>query len=137
MLLAHKIEIRPTDEQAVLLDWAQAQSPAYPALQRLLAIPNGLAASSIGAARRMKAQGMKAGVPDLLLPYPVAPYAGLWIELKRRSGGRLSSVQRDWLAYLAAVGYRAEVCRGWWAARTVILDYLLQGQEPGELDAPF
>lgn len=121
-------------EQTALLRWTELARAQYPALRWLLAIPNGLAASSKGAAKRMKEQGMKAGVPDLFLPAPIPPHAGLWIEMKNRQGGRVSDVQREWHAYLAEAGYRVEVCRGWDEARLTLLDYLRQ--EPGESYAP-
>lgn len=112
------------DEQIALMRWARVCEGTYPALKWLIAIPNGLAASSRGEAARMKAQGMKSGVPDLLLPYPCGGYAGLWIELKRRSGGKLSAPQQDWLTYLGHVGYCAVCCRGWDEARERIEAYL-------------
>ena len=122
-------------EQTALLRWTARASGQYPVLRWLLAIPNGLSASSKGAARRMKEQGMKAGVPDLFLPAPVPPWAGLWIEMKIRQGGRVSDAQREWHAYLHAAGYRVTVCRGWDEARLALLAYL--HQEPGNPDAPF
>lgn len=121
-------------EQTALLRWTETAGRQYPALRWLLAIPNGLAASSKGAAKRMKDQGMKAGVPDLFLPAPVPPHAGLWIEMKIRQGGRVSDAQRDWHAYLAAAGYRVAVCRGWEEARRTLLAYLAP---EGETDVPF
>ena len=69
---------------------------------------------------------MKAGVPDLFLPAPIPPHAGLWIEMKNRKGGRLSDAQRDWHTYLSAAGYRMEICNGWDEARLTLLDYLRQ-----------
>lgn len=113
-------------EQTALLQWTAMAQQHYPALRWLLAIPNGLAASSPGAARRMKEQGMKAGVPDLFLPAPVPPYAGLWIEMKNRNGGRVSDAQRIWHTYLREAGYQVEVCRGWEEARRALLAYLRQ-----------
>lgn len=112
------------EEQAALMQWARSQERRYPPLARLIAIPNGMAASSIGEARRMKAQGMKPGVPDLILPYPRGGKAGLWIEMKRRDGGSLSADQQSWLHYLNNVGYHAVVAKGWEAARKIIIDYL-------------
>ena len=122
-------------EQTALLRWTVMASRQYPALRWLLAIPNGLAASSKGAAKRMKDQGMKAGVPDLFLPAPIPPHAGLWIEMKNRKGGRVSDAQRDWHVYLESAGYRVEVCRGWDEARLTLLAYLCQSQS--ESYAPF
>ena len=113
-------------EQAALFAWARSALVLrqYPALRFLAAIPNGLAASSIGAARRMKEQGMTAGVPDLVLPVAAGGYHALWIEMKRRTRGRVSAEQKCWLEYLNRAGYRAVVCGGWDAAREEILQYL-------------
>lgn len=112
------------EEQTALMQWAQSQERHYPPLAKLIAFPNGMAASSIVEARRMKAQGMKPGVPDLILPFPCGGKAGLWIEMKRRDGGRLSSDQRIWLDYLNEVGYHAAVAKGWEDASKIIIDYL-------------
>ena len=49
---------------------------------------------------------------------------GLWIELKRKQGGRLSEYQSEWLDALNQQGYRAEVCCGWEEASRVIMNYL-------------
>lgn len=111
-------------EQTALLGWAMIAQRRYPVLRWLLAIPNGLAASSVGAARRMKEQGMKAGVPDLFLPAQAGGYAGLWIEMKRRDGGKVSKAQAEWHQYLALAGYKVVVCHGWAAAANVIDTYL-------------
>ena len=60
------------------------------------------------------------------MPVPNAFHTALYIELKRRSGGRVSDAQRGWIAALNRVGCLAVVCRGWEEAREVILDYLRQ-----------
>lgn len=70
--------------------------------------------------RRLKAAGMKAGVPDvLLLSRPrdhLVRRAGQWwngvaIELKVK-GGQLTEPQRVWLTYLSACGWATKVCYG-------------------------
>ena len=55
--------------------------------------------------------GVKAGVPDLFLPYPGGDWHGLWIELKTERG-RVMGTQREWIEYLRSQGYAAYVCRG-------------------------
>ena len=55
--------------------------------------------------------GVKSGVPDLFLPYPVGDVHGLWIELKADKG-RVMGSQREWIEYLRSQGYAAYVCRG-------------------------
>lgn len=65
---------------------------------RIIAIPNGGARNRV-VGMKLKAEGVSAGVPDLFVPA-----WHLWIEMKRRHGGRLSPVQVDWLSYLGNCG---------------------------------
>ena len=115
------------DEQVQLIRWAGLARGAYPALRWLHAVPNG-GARNIVVARKLKAEGVQRGVPDLCLPVPRGPYHGLYIELKRAGGGYPTPEQREWLAHLDDAGYRATWCRGWEQARNVIVDYLEAGK---------
>lgn len=106
--------------------WASsAGQRRWPELKRLFAIPNGGHRSKV-TATRLKMEGVRRGVPDLMLPVMRGGYGGLWIEMKT-SKGRASPDQRDWLAYLSEAGYRAEVCHGTEAAIAVLEDYLGSG----------
>jgi hypothetical protein len=109
-------------EQQTLIAWARALSFSCPPLAYLHASLNGVRLSP-NQARKASQQGMLAGIPDLFLPLPVAPYHGLFIELKTATG-RLSPAQVSMLAYLNAQGYRAVCCRGWLAAKKEIESYL-------------
>lgn len=80
--------------------------------------------TSIGVARKMKASGAKAGVPDLMIFEQRRGYAGLFIEMKREHGGTVSPEQKEWLEYLNERWYMAVVCRGYNDAIKVIGDYL-------------
>lgn len=71
---------------------------------------------------------MKAGVPDLFLPVSRDGYHGLFIELKRQAGGRVSDEQKEWIQELRDQGYRVEVCKGWEAAAGVLKNYLGPGE---------
>lgn len=110
-------------EQTWLMQWCRAQSGAYPSLNLIYAIPNGSLRHPAIAAK-LKAEGVKPGVPDLCLPVSRGGFHGLYIELKRRKGGVVSDHQRNWLDYLRKQGYRAEVCHGWEVARDVLVEYL-------------
>ena len=115
----------PTEsqEQQWLMAWVKLESARRPELQLLYHIPNeGQRSRATGA--RMRAEGLKRGVPDLCLPVPRGGYHGLYIELTRRSGGRVSDDQRGWIEALARMGYRAEICQGWQAAAEMIEAYL-------------
>ncbi len=108
--------------QAALFCWAAMNFKRYPQLKLMFAIPNG-EARSIATGARLKAAGVKAGVPDIFLPVVTARSPGLYLELKRR-GGTISKVQCWWLYELQQAGYRVEVCYGWQEAVKVIEEYL-------------
>lgn len=110
-------------EQTALFKWAAYSMGKYPELRMMHHVANG-GSRDPREARNLKAQGVKAGVPDICLPVPRGGYHGLYIELKRRKGGGLSEEQAVWIDRLNRLGYRAVVCRGWDAARAEIEDYL-------------
>jgi hypothetical protein len=95
----------------------------FPELRLLHAIPNGGARNKIVAAK-MKAEGVKAGVPDYCLPVPRGGFHGLYVELKRVKGGRVETDQREWLEALETQGYRTAVAKGWEQAWGVVREYL-------------
>lgn len=123
--MKNPISKTPTEgeEQATLFHWCDMVKGKYPELQLLFHIPNGGERRKSEAAR-MKAEGVKPGVPDLFLPVARVNYHGLFIEMKRRKGGRVSDEQREWIGNLLANGYAVEVCRGWEEAKDAIENYL-------------
>jgi hypothetical protein len=114
-------------EQRALVAWADSTwMPGRPGErigEYLYAIPNGGARRPVEAAI-LKGEGVRAGMLDLCLAFPAHGHHGLYIEMKRRKGGVTSPKQREWASRLTCVGYRAEVCAGYEAARAVILNYL-------------
>jgi len=120
----------PTEaqEQVSLFRWARMESRLYPELTLLYHIPNG-GSRHLLEARNLKAQGVKPGVPDICLPVPRKGCHGLYIELKRRKGGRLAPEQSQWINDLAEQGYSAAVCKGWEAAAELIMGYLDDEEE--------
>jgi len=95
------------EEQREFVSWFRK---TYPAI-RIIAIPNGSQRSRTTGAR-LKAEGIVAGVPDLLVPA-----WNLWIEMKRADGGSTSEAQKDWHAYLVSIGHTVFVCRGFLQAK--------------------
>jgi len=87
-------------------------------------IPNGGSRSRVEGAR-FKAQGVRAGVPDVHLPVPRGGYASLYIEFKR-PGGRLRATQRHWCDRLTTAGNKVEVCTSVAAAVDCCESYLAQ-----------
>ncbi len=115
----------PTEEQEqiAVIEWVELSQSRYPDLQWLYHVPNGGLRSKRTAAR-LKAAGVKSGVPDLCLPVPRKGYHGLYIELKRIKGGRTSPDQDKWVDGLTDNGYFCEVCRGAESAIRTIKWYL-------------
>ena len=112
------------EEQAALIEWWSWYSQ-WMGLQRclLMAIPNGGARTTVTGAR-LKAEGVRAGIPDLFLAVPTEHAHGLWIEMKRQKGGEVRSSQKAVMAALDDQGFSCTVCKGWQEARRAISDYL-------------
>lgn len=127
-----KRAIVPTehDEQVALMQWAALSVLHYPALKRLHAIPNAGAGAQRGQAGKLKAEGVKPGVPDLCLPVPVGGYHGAYVEMKRTKGGVVSEEQREWGEYLVAAGYAYCVAEGFEEARDFLVAYLDAARMP-------
>ena len=113
------------EEQTALFEWAELQSGRFPEVRLLYHVPNGGSRNKTEAAR-LRAQGVKAGVPDLCLPVARGGKHGLYIELKRQRGGRTSEEQEGWIKALRKQGFAAEVCKGWQEAAEMIVEYLRQ-----------
>lgn len=97
--------------QRACVQWAALQSRRYPILEALIHVPNG-GRRPKGEAGKLKAMGVRPGVPDFLLPLPSPAkcWSGLAIELKAKDG-RLSRAQAEWLERLADAGWRVAVVR--------------------------
>lgn len=115
----------PTEstEQQLLFRWARLMQASFPELRLMYHIPNE-AKRSVGMAARLKAEGMKPGVPDLCLPVARHGYSALYIEMKRVKGGVVSEKQREWIDALNRAGNLAIVCKGWEEASEAIMRYI-------------
>lgn len=97
-----------TSEQMALVRWLRRHRLVF------CHVPNGgLRLKS--EARKLKAMGTQAGVPDILVfsPPPGGEFVGAAIELKRIGGGRPATPsQREWLTRLSDLGWATTVARG-------------------------
>lgn len=101
--------------QSAIVRWADLNSGAHPELRLLFAIPNGGWRHPTTAAK-LKAEGVRPGVPDLCLPVPVPRadllwYHGLFIEVKRGTMGRVREQQAIWAGALKKAGYEVALVR--------------------------
>lgn len=124
-------------EQRALFTWAGLMKKHYKELALMYAIPNG-GDRHPGTARKLKAEGVKAGVPDVCLPVSRGPYHALYIEMKRpevkvmgQDKGRTSAVQQKWITGLTNAGNAVVVCYGFEQAKRIIIDYLTREGEIG------
>lgn len=112
-----------SEEQRTLFEWARRMQGKWHELNLLYHIPNeGKRSQRAGA--RLKAEGLRSGVPDICLPVARGECHGLYIELKRRKNSRITEEQIWWIESLVQQGYAAAVCRGCDEAIKLITDYL-------------
>ena len=111
-------------EQVALFEWAALAEAQHPELAMLFAVPNG-GARHPAVAAQLKAEGVRAGVPDICLPVARGRFHGLWIEMKRKPN-RTSDAQRAWLDALRHYGHCAVVCWSAQEAQQSIMAYLEQ-----------
>lgn len=94
--------------QRALVGYIERRYPE--AAEMMTAVPHG-GLRSKATAGRLKAEGVRAGYPDLLIDLPRGGFHGLRIEMKAPQG-RASKAQQGWIARLRAAGYCAVVCKG-------------------------
>ena len=96
------------------MNWFRDKFPAV----LIFSIPNG-GKRAVSTAKRLKAEGMVRGVPDLYVPE-----WRLWIEMKRQKGGSLSQEQKDIHDYLRAIGDTVIVGKGARDASRQVMEFL-------------
>ena len=114
---------KPRDEehqlQCACVKWFDMQYPEYRGL--LFAVPNG-GARSKATAGKLKAEGVVAGVADLILFMPMLHF-GLCIELKTQKG-RQSEAQKAWQKKVERKNYKYIICRSFDEFKDEIERYL-------------
>lgn len=114
---------REGQEQAALMREIELRYPEV--FELIYHVPNGGHRVKAVAAK-LKAQGVKAGIPDLVLPMARGGYFGLYIEFKATvEPAPVSPSQKDCLRRLNAQGYLAIVCRGHFDAMEQLRAYLM------------
>jgi hypothetical protein len=116
---------REGQEQAALLREVELRYPE--AFKLIYHVPNGGHRHKL-VAIKLKGQGVKAGVPDLVLPMARGGHFGLYIEFKAMPpfDAAVSASQDAYIQALIGQGYLAVVCRGHIDALECLRAYLLQ-----------
>lgn len=100
----------------------------------IFAIPNG-SVRNIITARRLKDEGVLAGVPDLYIAEPNGDWAGLFIEMKNGKAGRVSENQQEVMTKLTSVGYKCAVVRSFEEFVAVVKDYFGESELHERIEA--
>ena len=110
--------------QSEIVTRSLALAGTYPEILLLHAIPNG-DWRGWGVGKKLKAQGVIPGIPDLCMPVARGGYHGLYMELKK-SGGHVKPEQWEILTALHAQGYFVRVCNHLGIALEIVENYLLE-----------
>lgn len=120
----------PTEHEMQVALFTRIRTDARTKDIGIFAIPNG-GHRHPATAKRLKAEGALAGVPDIFVPRRrYAPWAaaqtagGLFVEMKRGKEGWVNPAQAAMHKRLANAGYQVEVCRSTDEAWRTILHYL-------------
>jgi len=113
LISASKTSPSEHSEQVGFINWFRVKYPNV----LIFAIPNG-EKRAITVAKRLKAEGVVRGIPDLFIPQWT-----LWVEMKRISGGRLSPEQKAMIQYLEGLGQKVIVAKGAADASKQILEH--------------
>lgn len=113
------------DETVAVVEYCDLKG--YPVFH----IPNE-AKRSPATAARLKAEGMRPGVPDLCIPVARGRYHSLYIEMKA-DGGKPTEEQAAWISRLRAEGMCAYVCYGASNAIALVDEYMALEPTDGAL----
>lgn len=100
-------------EQQGLVAWFRGMFPET----LIFSIPNG-EYRAMATAKKLRAEGVVPGVPDLYIPA-----LKMWVEMKRKEGGKLSDDQIRIHTYLEGIGDTVIVGYGAEDASRKILDW--------------
>ena len=106
-------------EQKAFFTWLDFQN--FKGIELAHAIPNG-GARHPAVAAKLKAEGVKAGVPDVAWPVARGGFIGLAIEFKHGDGNPTKE-QRARIDKLQQEGWCVCVCWSWVAAARVLKGY--------------
>lgn len=114
---------REGEEQVSVIEQFDLEFPHL--AKRLFHVANGGKRTRLERHLMVK-QGVRRGVPDLVLPVPKSGFHGLYVEMKaaKPHSAPVTDEQNDWIDFLREQGYCAEVARGGAQAMDIIRRYL-------------
>jgi len=111
-------------EQVRLFAWIRMMRQYDWRYETIFAIPNG-GARKKSVAAELKAEGVEAGIPDIMCAVPSNSWPGLFLEMKSlHPQAKLSQSQKKMIPKLKRAGYKVEVPKGFKEAQQIIIEYL-------------
>jgi hypothetical protein len=111
----HKLQVEIVNRSLVF-------ASKYPEVLLLHAIPSG-DWRGWGTGKKLKAEGVIPGVPDLCMPVARGGFHGFYMELKK-AGGHVRPDQWEFMEALHEQGYFVRVCNSVGVALEIIINYL-------------
>ena len=106
--------------QKAFFEWLHL---TYPLINKVtFAVPNGVRCSQMQA-MKLKAEGLKAGMPDVMMAKPNDTYSGLFIEFKIKPN-KPSEIQTEKMLNLTENGYKCVLVYDIDDAMNVVKEYL-------------
>lgn len=109
--------------QKAIIRHCRTMAMVHPQYSYLFAVPNG-GQRDVRVAKKLKAEGVLAGVSDLVVPWATLDYHGAFIEVKTDKG-RPSDNQLAFLAEMSRRGYFTAIVYGLEQAVRTIDKYLM------------
>lgn len=125
IVIRKKRQHKEATQQVQLVRWLKEKGLMFTSLN------NSFFGLSMGQLMKAKAQGLKAGLPDILIVLRANQSMDnrahlIWAEMKPEKGGKISPEQWNWIEALnEPVDSHAVVCHGAERAKAVINNYLL------------
>lgn len=117
--------------QIALMQMSNMHLKQFPELKWLHHAPNGGSRGDVESAKirggKLKAAGVKPGIPDLFLPVKRLTYSGLYVEMKKPGKlNTLSKEQKEYRDFVREQGFAWFVSDNWETAWQGIKQYLEQ-----------
>lgn len=116
------------EQQSAFFEYVDLYATKDARYLNIFAVPNG-ELRELHTAARLKKEGVRRGVLDVVVAVPSGPWHGMFIEFKSQKG-KLSEHQKGWAERLTRAGYAVIVARDAVQAIHAVKMYFLQ---PGNL----
>ncbi len=113
--------------QSAFFGWRDVFKRQFPILNAIFAVPNGAWIENKAYVKSLIAQGLTAGIPDVICLAPSAcrKFNALLIEFKTEAeSSRTSDEQKYFLQFFAGLGSRSTVCRSAYHASMLVNEHL-------------